>query len=91
MQPIAGLVSPTKQIVQSSPETASGRAYLARYDIDRRSIFVGNLPLGTSELQIRQLFEPFGVILDVIVRENASKFEREFTTTSLQKILHKLT
>ncbi|KAA8576051.1 hypothetical protein EYC84_006214 [Monilinia fructicola] len=76
LQPIAGLAAPVQQS-PSAAEVDSTKAYLARYDVDRRSIFVGNLPLGTSEQQIRGLFEHYGSIQDISVRENASKFEPE--------------
>ncbi|KAI9641076.1 hypothetical protein NHQ30_010504 [Ciborinia camelliae] len=76
LQPIAGLAAPAQQS-QPAAEVDSNKAYLARYDVDRRSIFVGNLPLGTSEQQIRGLFEHYGEIQDISLRENASKFEPE--------------
>ncbi|KAJ8058451.1 hypothetical protein OCU04_012639 [Sclerotinia nivalis] len=76
LQPIAGLATPAQQ---SPPEAEidATKAYLARYDVDRRSIFVGNLPLSASEQQIRGLFEHYGEIQDISLRENASKFEPE--------------
>ncbi|ESZ90545.1 hypothetical protein SBOR_9068 [Sclerotinia borealis F-4128] len=76
LQPIAGLAAPAQQS-PSAAEVDATKAYLARYDVDRRSIFVGNLPLGTSEQQIRGLFEHYGEIQDISLRENASKFEPE--------------
>lgn len=76
MQPIAGLASPVQQ-AQSPPEMDATKAYLARYEVDRRSIFVGNLPLRITEQQIRDLFEKYGEIQEISLRENASKFERE--------------
>lgn len=54
------------------------KAYLARYEVDRRSIFVGNLPLGATEQQIRDIFEHYGEIQEISIRENASKFERKW-------------
>ncbi|KAF7913933.1 uncharacterized protein EAF01_000339 [Botrytis porri] len=76
LQPIAGLAAPAQQSPPAA-EVDATKAYLARYDVDRRSIFVGNLPLGTSEQQIRGLFEHYGDIQDISLRENASKFEPE--------------
>lgn len=76
LQPIAGLATPAQQSPPAA-EVDATKAYLARYDVDRRSIFVGNLPLGTSEQQIRGLFEHYGEIQDISLRENASKFERK--------------
>jgi hypothetical protein len=74
--------SPTRVMapIRSLPSDAdAARAYLSRYETDRRSIFVGNLPLGTTEDQIKELFEPYGKVEEVIIRESASKFEREST------------
>lgn len=59
----------------------SARAYLSRYETDRRSIFVGNLPLGTTEDQIKELFASYGKVEEIILRESASKFERKFTSS----------
>lgn len=68
--------------LRSSPSaTDSARAYLSRYEIDRCSIFVGNLPFGTTEQQIKDLFERHGKIEEIILRESTSKFERKSTLT----------
>lgn len=85
VQAIAGLGSPARNTDVRSPtgvDTAA-RAYLARYEVDRRSIFVGNLPAGTTEDQIRSLFEQYGSIEDIIIRETVSKFECKSRSTSL--------
>jgi len=75
LQAIAGLASPSRAVPSRSPSTPENRAYLERYEVDRRSIFVGNLPLGTTETQLFQLFEHCGTVDHIILRETASKFE----------------
>jgi RNA recognition motif-containing protein len=86
---IAGLGSPNHGIRLISPISANAatKAYLARYEVDRRSIFVGNLPVGTVEAQIRDLFESYGTIEEITVREGLSKFESESTFT-LSSVLY---
>ena len=54
--------------------------YLARYDIDRRSIFCGNLPSGTTQRQVYDIFKEFGSIEEITIRETPSKYERKFTS-----------
>lgn len=60
----------------------AARAYLARYDVDRRSVFVGNLQLGTTEEEIDGIFKRYGVIEEIIIRESDSKFERKFNSST---------
>ena len=72
IQSIQGLASPNP-----SPISLSARSYLARYEVDRRSIFVGNLPLGVTEGELTQLFEHYGHIEEVVIRDSPSKIERE--------------
>jgi RNA recognition motif-containing protein len=81
MTPIAGLGSPPRanQVPRepSSESSLHARAYLARYEIDRRSIFIGNLPSGTVESQIHDIFEYYGLIVGITVRDTLSKFDGE--------------
>lgn len=75
MQNIAGYGSPPRTIYQDrSPSSVNARAYLARYDVDRRSIFVGNLPAGVTEDEIKQVFNQYGPIRDIMLRESPSRF-----------------
>ena len=75
---IAGMNSSSRVMARSSPAaTDSARAYISRYEVDRRSIFVGNLPLGTTEQQIKDLFEPYGKVEEINLRESASKIDRK--------------
>jgi len=41
--------------------------YLDRYEVNRRSIFIGNLPMNTTKAELYRLFEYYGVIKDVIL------------------------
>lgn len=80
MQSIASLGSPTRNNggnARSPPSDTPARQYLARYEVDRRSIFVGNLPTGTTEGDIHDLFSEYGHIVDIILRETFSKFYRK--------------
>ncbi|EHK96020.1 putative Meiotic activator RIM4 [Glarea lozoyensis 74030] len=75
IQAVAGMAStpprPTRHVSTSSAD----RDYLDRYEVDRRSIFVGNLPMSTTEAQIAQLFEHYGTINNIVVREATSKYD----------------
>ncbi|RDW63853.1 hypothetical protein BP5796_10355 [Coleophoma crateriformis] len=69
------LVAPHK-----SPKTASiaradaeSRVFLEKYEVDRRSVFVGNLPGGVSGYDIGGLFSEFGSIRNVQVMDQPSK------------------
>jgi RNA recognition motif-containing protein len=81
---INGPNSPTRPSAVRSPSMSSdaARAYLARYDVDRRSVFVGNLQLGTTEEEIDGIFKRYGVIEEIIIRESDSKFERKFNSST---------
>lgn len=45
--------------------TDADEEFLRKYDVDRRSIFVGNLPADTHKEEIIDLLSPVGEILDV--------------------------
>jgi RNA recognition motif-containing protein len=78
--------------IRTSPSAVdAARAYLSRYETDRRSIFVGNLPLGITNEQIKGIFEPFGKIEEIIIRDSASKFERKLISSILSSLLNTTT
>ncbi|RDW77401.1 hypothetical protein BP6252_05454 [Coleophoma cylindrospora] len=52
---------------------AESRVFLEKYEVDRRSVFVGNLPVGVSEYDIAGLFSEFGSIRNVHVMDQPSK------------------
>lgn len=73
---------------QKSPKTASitkadadSHTFLERYEVDRRSIFVGNLPMGVSEYDVAALFDQFGRILNVHLMAQPSKHPGMSTST----------
>lgn len=89
---IAGMHSPVRgsfnHSIRTSPSaTDSARAYLSRYETDRRSVFVGNLPVGATEDEIRKLFAAYGEIEEIIIRDSTSKFERKYTPLRFQNSL----
>jgi RNA recognition motif-containing protein len=61
---------PTRHVITPSAD----REYLDRYEVDRRSIFIGNLPSSTTESQIGQLFQHYGTINNIDIREGISKY-----------------
>lgn len=75
-----GRVQSAQVVRNSSTEVDAARAYLSRYETDRRSIFVGNLPVGTTEEHIEGLFEHFGKINHINLREGVSKFGSKFSS-----------
>jgi len=72
MQPVAGMATPPR----SDP---ADRAYLDRYHADRSSIFVGTLPSNVTEDQLRELFEPFGPIVEVLIKITPSRYDPDET------------
>ncbi|KAH6855250.1 hypothetical protein B0I37DRAFT_423457 [Chaetomium sp. MPI-CAGE-AT-0009] len=52
--------------------TDADEEFLRKYDVDRRSVFVGNLPVGTHKQEIINLFSSVGEVIDanVIARPN---------------------
>lgn len=59
------------------------RSFLEAHELDGRSIHVGNLPVGVTEAELRELFSRFGNILNVDIRQYPSKFERELIPASI--------
>ncbi|KAI9740107.1 MAG: hypothetical protein M1818_004858 [Claussenomyces sp. TS43310] len=50
----------------------AARKYLSRYETDRRSIFVGNLPQHATEKQLQKLFGHFGAIQNLEFHQRRS-------------------
>ncbi|KFY33389.1 hypothetical protein V494_07668 [Pseudogymnoascus sp. VKM F-4513 (FW-928)] len=59
-----------KSTVSRSCFTA--KTYLENYDVDRRSIFVANLPANTTESQIHDLFDNMGHIVNITINRRPS-------------------
>jgi RNA recognition motif-containing protein len=53
-------------------DTSIASTYLERYKVDRRSVFVGNLPNGIHSHDIRGLFEKYGSVVNVEIVERPS-------------------
>lgn len=74
--------SPTRGSSRTSPsKVEKARAYLSRYETDRRSIFVGSLPVGTTEDEVRELFTTYGEIVSILVRHSTSRSERKYKSS----------
>ena len=54
--------------------TDADEEFLRKYDVDRRSIFVGNLPADTHKEEIIDLLSPVGEILDVNVIKRPTSY-----------------
>ena len=61
--------------------------YNDRYEVDRVSLFCGNLPVGTTKDHVAELFQAFGAIINVLVRESQSKFDRKYLSDSSASLL----
>ena len=51
------------------------RVYINHYDVDRRSVFIGNLPMNTTKEELYRLFEHYGAIKDIMLRETVSQLK----------------
>lgn len=60
-----------------SPEALTAQEYLSRYEADRRSVFVGNLPVGTTITDVQDLFGEYGPIIEIKITETPSKYESQ--------------
>ncbi|KAF8849702.1 hypothetical protein BDZ45DRAFT_718148 [Acephala macrosclerotiorum] len=76
MQSLAnmGTTSPSRGRV-SDREDPVGRHYLEEYDIERRSIYVGNLPTDAENEELKGLFFQFGNIIKVTLHKIESRFD----------------
>ena len=64
----------------------AAKAYLDRVEIDNRSIFVGNVPAGTTERDIKELFGGYGTIDKITIKDVFSKYERRSSSCPLRAI-----
>lgn len=58
------------------------RAYLETYEVDRRSIFVGNLPNDIGQSEVNDLFSKYGDIIKITVHKNESIVDCKFHLTN---------
>ncbi|PBP17134.1 RNA recognition domain-containing protein [Diplocarpon rosae] len=57
---------------REDPSDPALRSYLDVYDVDKRSVFVGNLPVNITEGDLKAIFQQFGEVLDVSLHKNES-------------------
>ncbi|KHJ30582.1 putative rna recognition domain-containing protein [Erysiphe necator] len=57
------------------PTDLTHRSCLDTYEVDRRSIFVGNLPTEINDLEVKNIFSKYGEIIDVTIYKNESNFD----------------
>ncbi|KAJ5040422.1 uncharacterized protein L3040_006078 [Drepanopeziza brunnea f. sp. 'multigermtubi'] len=69
MQALANMSSPAQQRDASDP---SARAYLETYDVDKRSVFFGNLPSDVTEGEIHDIFQQFGGVCNITLHKSDS-------------------
>lgn len=74
MQSMANMASPSRN-TKSNP---AYRDYINTYDIERRSVFVGNLPVDASEAELEQHFANCGNIIRVTIHRPESIIDGEF-------------
>jgi len=82
MQSMANMCSPARSTLvgQSNPEL---RQYIETYEVDKRSVFVGNLPADTEEIDLQKAFEHYGPIENITLHKNESMVDgRSFFAVS---------
>jgi hypothetical protein len=81
MQSMANMCSPSRTplVGQSNPEH---RQYIETYEVDKRSVFVGNLPAETEELDVHKAFEHFGNLKKITIHKNESTVDGTFSWPS---------
>lgn len=75
MQNVPNGGSPARNYSDRGNASPNSRAYLERVEIDNRSIFVGNVPAGVTEFDIKELFGGYGTIDCVSIKDVNSKFD----------------
>ncbi len=82
---MASMGSPARTPAKESDP--AHRAYLETYELDKRSIFVGNLAADIDELQLKGAFDKFGRILNVTVHKNESLIDGRSSKPLLEHLL----
>ncbi|KAH6714345.1 hypothetical protein BKA61DRAFT_673641 [Leptodontidium sp. MPI-SDFR-AT-0119] len=70
MQCMANMASPARQGFNKSDP--AHRSYLDTYEVDKRSVFVGNLSIDVNEAELYEIFQHFGNIVQVTLHKNDS-------------------
>lgn len=68
---MANMGSPARQGHFTTSDPAA-RQYLDTYEVDKRSVFVGNLPSDITEGELQEIFQRFGVVVQVTLHKNDS-------------------
>jgi len=67
------------------PTHLEAKSYLDRYDVDRRSIFVGNLPQNIQQEQLQERFGRFGAVRKAEVIRRRSNREGKVSRRPVSK------
>lgn len=78
---MANMGSPARQGRLTTSDPAA-RQYLDTYEIDKRSIFVGNLPADITEDELQEIFQPFGEVVQVTLHKNDSTVDSTSSANS---------
>lgn len=79
MQSLANMgTSSPSRVRNSEREDSVSQRYLDEYDIERRSVYVGNLPTDAVRADLLGLFEQFGTIIDAHIHKNESLVDSKF-------------
>lgn len=81
MQCMANMASPARQGFNKSDP--AHRSYLDTYEVDKRSVFVGNLSIDVNEAELYEIFQHFGNIVQVTLHKNDSTVDGKFAQRSL--------
>lgn len=71
MQSMANMCSPTRSTLVGQSNSVL-RRYLETYEVDKRSIFLGNLPAEIGEVDLHRGFEKYGAIAKISLHKNES-------------------
>jgi hypothetical protein len=86
MSSVLGVGSSHRNHQDRGHASPAARAYLDRVEIDNRSIFVGNVPAGTTEHEIMGLFGGYGTIDKITIKDVFSKYERRSSSSPLRAL-----
>jgi hypothetical protein len=64
----------------------ANRLYLETYELDRRSVFVGNLPVDVVDADLKQHFENCGQVVQVTIHKPESIIDGKSLSNSPETI-----
>ena len=74
MQSMANMCSPARSTFGVRSNSAD-RQYLETYEVDKRSVFVGNLPVEVEEKDLLEKFQKYGTIHQITLHRNESTLD----------------